>query len=66
MQAEAQTAVLRQQDFLQRLAVEELDAQRARLNTYMVQARFSLASIYDRAAANAVPAPERGLAGAPQ
>jgi hypothetical protein len=66
MQADAQTALLRQQDFLQRLAVEELDAQRDRLNTYMVQARFALASIYDRAAANNLPVPERGLAGAPQ
>jgi tetratricopeptide (TPR) repeat protein len=66
MQNEAQAALVRQQDFLQALAVEELDAQRSRLNTYMVQARFALASIYDRAAANAAPLVERALAGAPQ
>ena len=43
---------------LQDIAIEELTAQRNRLGTYMVQARFSLAAIYDRAAA-VVPAPER-------
>ena len=53
----AQIALNRQQEFLQGIAVEELKAQRDRLNTYMVQARFALASIYDRAAANAAPAP---------
>ena len=45
-----------QQEFLQGIAVEELKAQRDRLNTYMVQARFALASIYDRAAARVAPA----------
>jgi hypothetical protein len=51
----AQLALLRQQQFLQEIAVEELRAQRERLNTYMVQARFALASIYDRAAARVEP-----------
>jgi hypothetical protein len=51
LQSTAQTALARQQQFLQSIAVEELRAQRDRLNTYMVQARFALASIYDRAAA---------------
>jgi hypothetical protein len=66
LQATAQTALLRQQDFLQALAVEELKAQRERMSTYMVQARFALASIYDRAAARVVPAPNptQSLAGA--
>lgn len=41
-----------QREYLERVATAALDAQRDRLNTYMVQARFSLASIYDRAAAN--------------
>jgi chromosome segregation ATPase len=50
MQANAQAALVKQQSFLQDLAVAELKAQRDRLNTYMIQARFSLASIYDRAA----------------
>ena len=59
MQSSAQTALLRQQLFLQDLAVAELKAQRDRLNTYMVQARFALASIYDRAAARVAPAAEQ-------
>jgi chromosome segregation ATPase len=65
----AATALAHQQTFLQGLAVEELKAQRDRLRTYTVQARFALASIYDRAAARAEPqgAPaERALAGVPQ
>jgi hypothetical protein len=56
MQGTAQAALVRQQGFLQDIAVAELKVQRERLNTYMVQARFSLASIYDRAAAQAAPA----------
>jgi hypothetical protein len=56
LQESAQLALHRQQEFLQGIAVEELKAQRDRLNTYMVQARFALASIYDRAAARVEPA----------
>ena len=56
LQGSAQAALLEQQLFLQDIAVEELKAQRDRLNTYMVQARFALASIYDRAAARVEPA----------
>jgi tetratricopeptide (TPR) repeat protein len=55
MQGEAQAALLKQQLFLQDVAVAELEAQRDRLSTYMVQARFALASIYDRAAARVAP-----------
>lgn len=62
LQAAAQQTLARQREFLQGLAVEELQAQRARLNTYIVQARFALASIYDRAAANASPAASPVLA----
>lgn len=58
----ADTAVANQQQYLQGIAVEELKAQRDRLNTYMLQARFALASIYDRAAANVTPAPGAVLA----
>jgi hypothetical protein len=47
--------IVRQQEFLQGIAVDELKAQRDRLNTYTVQARFALASIYDRAAAQVTP-----------
>jgi tetratricopeptide (TPR) repeat protein len=57
MQGEAQAALLKQQLFLQDVAVAELEAQRDRLSTYMVQARFALASIYDRAAARVAPPP---------
>ena len=56
LKGNAETALVRQQQFLQNIAVEELEAQRDRLNTYMVQARFSLAAIYDRAAAVSPPA----------
>jgi tetratricopeptide (TPR) repeat protein len=63
----AQVALLRQQEFLQGIAVEELNAQRDRLNTYMVQARFALASIYDRAAAARVaPAGDNVAAALPE
>jgi hypothetical protein len=57
LQGTAQAALVQQQRFLQDIAVEELKAQRDRLNTYMVQARFALASIYDRAAAQTAPVP---------
>jgi len=56
LKAAAQAALETQRAFLQGIAVEELEAQRDRLNTYVVQARFALASIYDRAARIA-PAP---------
>jgi tetratricopeptide (TPR) repeat protein len=55
LQGNAQMALVRQQQFLQGIAVEELKAQRDRLSTYMLQARFALASIYDRAAARVTP-----------
>jgi hypothetical protein len=51
LQASTEVALNDQRRHLERVAVETLEAQRDRLNTYMVQARFSLATIYDRAAA---------------
>ena len=45
----------KQNQYLQALATAELDEQKQRLATYEVQARFALASMYDRAA-NAEPA----------
>jgi hypothetical protein len=39
----------RQNRYLQALAIEELGAQKQRIATYQVQARYALASIYDRA-----------------
>jgi len=41
----------KQLGFLQEIAVDELQAQKQRLDTYTVQARFALATIYDRSAA---------------
>jgi tetratricopeptide (TPR) repeat protein len=55
LQGEAQAALSKQQLFLQDVAVAELEAQRERLSTYMLQARFALASIYDRTAARVAP-----------
>jgi hypothetical protein len=44
-------AALEQQSlYLKALARRELQAQRDRLSTYLVQARFALASVYDRSA----------------
>jgi hypothetical protein len=36
-----------QRGFLRTIAVDELQAQKKRLDTYTVQARFALAAIYD-------------------
>jgi hypothetical protein len=39
-----------QNRFLQALAIRELEAQKLRISTYQIQARYELAAIYDRAA----------------
>ncbi len=39
-----------QNNYLEKLAIRELEAQKRRLETYMVQARFALATIFDRSA----------------
>ena len=41
--------LVKQQQVVNRIAVGELEARKERLDTYTVQARFALASIYDRA-----------------
>jgi hypothetical protein len=41
-----------QADYLADIAVRELESQKERISTYMLQARYSLATIYDRAAAD--------------
>jgi hypothetical protein len=38
----------RQNEFLQSLAIRELEGQKQRIETYQVQARYELAAIYDR------------------
>jgi hypothetical protein len=40
-------AMSSQRGFLRTIAVDELQAQKKRLDTYTVQARFALAAIYD-------------------
>jgi len=40
----------RQNQYLQVLAIRELEAQKLRIATYQIQARYELAAIYDRAA----------------
>jgi len=50
--------VAKQQNaLLEQLARNELDQQKERIGTYQIQARFALASIYDRAAAPPTAAP---------
>ncbi len=55
--ARADAAAMRQRAFLQAIAVAELEAQKARLESYTVQARFALAAIYDRSSAARNPSP---------
>lgn len=55
--ARVDDAAQRQRAYLQAIAVEELEAQKQRLETYTVQARFALAAIYDRASAAGNPSP---------
>ena len=50
LKMQVEDAMLDQQVFLRRIAVGELSAQKQRLDTYTIQARFALASIYDIAA----------------
>jgi hypothetical protein len=47
LQARVDTAMARHRAFLQKVAADELRAQKRRLETYAVQARFALAAIYD-------------------
>jgi hypothetical protein len=39
----------RQDRYLQSLAIEALEGQKRRIETYQIQARYALATIYDRA-----------------
>jgi hypothetical protein len=47
LQDRVDVAMAMQRAFLQTIAVDELQAQKRRLDTYTVQARFALAAIYD-------------------
>jgi hypothetical protein len=55
----------KQSEYLQNLAASELSAQKERLGTYAVQARFALADIYDRAADQADRPPGGPASGRP-
>jgi hypothetical protein len=52
----------KQTEYLAQLAVRELDEQKTRLAAYQVQARFALASMYDRAANQEETRGEKGAA----
>jgi tetratricopeptide (TPR) repeat protein len=58
-------AATAQGELLADIAVTELDAQKQRIADYEVQARFALATIYDRAAESPRPAPAAEGAGTP-
>jgi arsenate reductase-like glutaredoxin family protein len=66
LHASTLAAVGDQREYLETVAIETLESQRDRLNTYMVQARFSLATIYDRAAARVEPETTAALTEGPQ
>jgi len=50
MKTRVSNAIADQREFLQLIAVGELQTQKQRLDIYTVQARFALAAIYDLAA----------------
>jgi len=50
MKLNVSDAMVAQGDLLRTIAVDELQAQKRRLDTYTLQARFALAAIYDQAA----------------
>lgn len=59
LREQVRAALERQKAFVAALAIDDLAAQRKRLDTYRVQARFSLAAIYDRAAGRSAGTADR-------
>ena len=57
MKTRVSSAMADQRDFLQSIAVGELQTQKQRLDVYTVQARFALAAIYDLAATEGEASP---------
>ena len=53
MKANVDETMTAQRNYLQSIAVSELYAQKKRLDTYSLQARFALAAIYDQASSEA-------------
>ncbi|HEY1898965.1 MAG TPA: hypothetical protein VGG49_04135 [Steroidobacteraceae bacterium] len=66
LQARLASAEKAQQAYLQQIAVAELSDQKERLDAYEVQARFALATMYDKAASAAPAAPPAPASGAPK
>ncbi len=64
LRAKLRDAAKAQSDLLADIAVAELETQKQRIADYELQARFALATIYDRAAESPRPAPAPG-AGTP-
>jgi hypothetical protein len=62
LKARLATTQQKQTEYLAQLAVHELDEQKTRLAAYQVQARFALASMYDRAANQEETRGEKGAA----
>ena len=54
MQAQIDAVLIRQERQLQTVIVRELEAQKRRLASYRMQARFALATIYDQTTVVAV------------
>ena len=65
LQVRLAAAEQKQSDYLGQVAVAQLEQQKERLSAYQLQARFALASMYDRAA-NAQAAQKRPKAPTPQ
>jgi hypothetical protein len=49
LQGRLAAVAIRQSEYLQSLAVAALERQKQRIEAYQVQARYALATIYDRA-----------------
>jgi hypothetical protein len=57
LQLQLATVAERQNRYLQSLAIQELEGQKQRIATYQIQARYALATIYDRAINTPRPKP---------
>jgi hypothetical protein len=62
LQARLAATQEKQTSYLAQLAIHELDGQKTRLAAYQVQARFALATMYDRAANQEETKGEKGAA----
>lgn len=65
LHTQAQALTQAQAQFVQRLAIAELERQHERLDVYLMQARFAVAQIYDQAGTPPTIAPESAPQSAP-